>query len=152
MKWAVSHATKFITLSTEASDHVRTFRSYQSQQTLEKSSRKIKSLFVNEDKSNAFILHAITISLTTAIWKILPERGDHLTFHLWPNPVSPLGAPCNHNDYLCSRWTQMLKKAEGITKSSQTWSHTAPLIERTLYSQQRCWRILSICFSLKKDT
>lgn len=44
-----------------------------------KSKRKRKSLFVNEDKSNASILHAITISLTTPICKIFPEKRDHLT-------------------------------------------------------------------------
>lgn len=99
-----------------------------------KSNWKWKSLFVNEDKSNASILHAITISLTTTIWKILPEKRDHLTPHLWPNPAFPLGALRNHNVYLCSSWTQMLKKARGITKSSQTRSHTAPVIEKIHYS------------------
>lgn len=89
-----------------------------------KNSRKRKSLFVSEDKSNASILHAITISLTTTIWTILPEKGDHLTSHLWRNPVFPLGALCNHNVYLRSSWTQMLKKAEGITKISCTDSRS----------------------------
>lgn len=90
-------------------------------------SRKRKSLFVNEDKSNATILHAITISLTATIWTILPEKRDHLTPHVWRNPVFPLGALCKHNIFLCSSRTQMLKKAEGITEISCTaWkSHGA---------------------------
>lgn len=90
-------------------------------QTLEKKcSRERKSLFVNEDKSNASILHAIVISLTKTIWTIPPEKGDHLTPHLWQNLVFPLGTLCNHNVYLCLSWTQMLKKVEDITKISCT--------------------------------
>ena len=99
-----------------------------------KSKRKRRSLFVNEDKSNASILHAITISLTATICKIFPEKGDHLTPHLWPSPVSPLGALRNRNVSLHSGWTQMLKKAVGITKTSQSRSHTVPVTEKVHYS------------------
>lgn len=145
MKWAVYNPQHSLLCWLWQSDHMpRKFQRTQhfctNQKLREKSNvrkksgRKRKSLFVNEHKSNASILHAMTISLTTTIWKILPEKGDHLTPHLWPNPVFPLGALCNHNVYLHSSWTQMLKKVEGITKSSQTRSHTAPVIERIHYS------------------
>lgn len=95
-----------------------------------KHSRKWRSLFVNEDKSNATILHAITISLTATIWTVLPEKGDHLTPHVWRNPVFPLGALCKHNVFLCSSWTQMLKKKKKQRASqrshAQPGSHMAP--------------------------
>lgn len=40
---------------------------------------KRKSLFVDGDKSDASILHALTISLSAAIWMISAEKEDHLT-------------------------------------------------------------------------
>lgn len=72
--------------------------------------------------------------------------------HLWPNPVFPLGALRHHNVYLCSQWTQMLKKARGIIKSSQTRSHTAPVIEKIHYYDELSWRILCMCLFFQRQT